>query len=111
VPKISTADASVQFTVVPSVKKKQLIQTTFFWRTGELARAYFRSQNEKRCSSEQKRCSSEQKKRERVARAPLKSCFFKLSKLFPILKRMGEKSRYAHEQWTVGEIFVIILPV
>jgi hypothetical protein len=42
-----------------------------------------------------KRCSSEQKKRERVARAPLKSCFSKLSKLFPILKRMGEKSRYA----------------
>jgi hypothetical protein len=29
-------------------KRKQLIQTTFFWRTGELARAYFRSQNEKK---------------------------------------------------------------
>jgi hypothetical protein len=29
-------------------RRKQLIQTTFFWRTGELARTHFRSQNEKK---------------------------------------------------------------
>ena len=69
---------------VPSVDGKQLFETTCLWRTGELARVHFPSQNRMDMLRWSRKSAGE------LSRAPLQSCFYKLSKLFPILNRMGE---------------------
>ena len=77
---------------VPSVDGKQLFETTCLWRTGELARVHFPSQNR----MDMLRWS--RKSAGKLSRAPLQSCFYKLSKLFPILNRMGENCSFSSRQ-------------
>ena len=77
---------------VPSVDGKQLFETTCLWRTGELARVHFPSQNRMDMLRWSRKSAGE------LSRAPLQSCFYKLSKLFPILNRMGENCSFSSRQ-------------
>ena len=77
---------------VPSVDGKQLFETTCLWRTGDLARVHIPSQNRMDMLRWSRKSAGE------LSRAPLQSCFYKLSKLFPILNRMGENCSFSSRQ-------------